>query len=60
MVSAYHSGFPQVIISPSGSMSILSRIFMIQAMSKDLGIPWGVLSSKSYKLVITIFFHILT
>jgi hypothetical protein len=60
MVSGYHSWFPQVI-SPSGSMSILCYILMIQAMSKDLGIPcdiWGVLSSKSCKLVITIFFHI--
>jgi len=62
MVSAYHSGFPQIIISPSDSMSVLCCIFMIQAMSNDLGILceiWGILSSKSYKLVITIFFHIL-
>jgi len=62
MVSAYHSGFPQLIISPSGSMSILYCICKIQTMSKDLGTPseiWGLLSSKSYTLVITIFFHIL-
>lgn len=62
MVSAYHSGFAQVIIGPSGSMSIFCCIFVILAMSKDLVILceiWGVLSSTSYKLVITIFFHIL-
>lgn len=46
MISAYYSGLPQVNINPAGRTSILFGIFMIQAMSKDLGIlreTWGLL-----------------